>query len=320
MNWKIEIPRENYYSKMYDIEELTSLNKKAHRNSSELVAKIEKKIKNNKCTNAIKEIEKISRPNTKLEMLYGALKIKNLILQNKNLSPKKSALLELSKYFKKHTQTIKNKMLVEKPVAEDWKRISPDVNDEDSIVNFYIKTDSYIYELMAANHIIQTLFSYYVLSKKIENKNIKNILDYGAGAGTLCILFKKLGYEITYADLPGKLFDYAKWRFKERCLKVPMINITKGKISKKYDCIISTEVVEHVLRPKDLIQELKKMLKKNGILIISESCSYTKEFSTHLESNKIFGGEKFIKTMNEIGFKQINKNPFIPQLIFEKND
>lgn len=325
---KSEIKKEDFYNIMYDIEKLTKLN--IHSNKSKAtkdVSKIEKLIIGNRCKQASRELKGlIGRKNvdSRFKIMSGALEAKRLVFSNsispnhEDLSPKNCSLKELSMYLRKSEKEIAKKMLVEKPVAEAWKKIKPNPNSEEEVDNFYIKTDAYIYELMAANHIVQTLFSYYILSGKIEKLGIKTILDYGAGAGTLSILFKNLGYDVSYADLPGKLFNFAKWRMKKRKLDIPMLNLKKDKIRKKYDCIICTEVFEHVVDPKALLKKLSVRLNVGGTLVISESCEYTKDFSSHLESNKKYGGKNFIKFMNEFGFKQIMAKPLIAQMIFVK--
>ncbi len=76
-------------------------------------------------------------------------------------------------------------MLVEKPVHDSWNKIRPNPLSEEDINRFYKITDPYIYELMAANHIVQTLFSFYELVQKMKRLDIHKIMDYGAGAGTL---------------------------------------------------------------------------------------------------------------------------------------
>jgi SAM-dependent methyltransferase len=227
-------------------------------------------------------------------------------------------LEELSRYLRKPKKEIEKKMLVEKPVAEAWKKMNPNPNIEREVENFYIKTDAYIFELMAANNIVQTLYSFYVLCEKLNSLNVRTILDYGAGAGTLSILFKNIGYDVVYADLPGKLFSFAKWRLEKRKLRIPMIDLNKEKVKIKYDCIVCTEVIEHVANPKALLKIFRDGLKKNDILVISESCEYTENFSSHLEKNKKYGGKNFIKLMKSFGFEQIIPEPFIPQMIFRR--
>jgi hypothetical protein len=328
---KNEITQKDYYENMYDIESLTDLNKsEKKRSASKKVIRVENLIRKNRCSKAKDEIRNIlaSQPINKLDnrliLLDGALRVKDRLFSKnispnyKNLSPKNCALEELSAYLRKPKEVIKKKMLVEKPVDKAWCEIHPDPTSEKEITNFYIQTDAYVYELMAANHIVQTLYSYYVLCDKLKTLNVGSVLDYGAGAGTLSILFENLGYSVTYADLPGKLFDFAKWRFAKRKINIPMINLMKQKIKPEFDCIVSTEVVEHVVDPIGLIKIFQSILKKNGTLVVSESCEYTKDFSSHLENNKKYGGKNFIKLMSSLGFQQILPKPFIPQMILIK--
>jgi 2-polyprenyl-3-methyl-5-hydroxy-6-metoxy-1,4-benzoquinol methylase len=324
---KSEIKKEDYYGNMYDIESLTNLNKKRKKQKlNPAVLKIENYVRRNKCQKAKLELEILFSNNnhaTQLQIIYGALWVKDRTFSStasnyQDLSPKNCASEELSQYLKVSKEKIKKKMLVEKPVAEAWKKMNPNPENEEEIDNFYIKVDAYIYELMAANNIVQTLYSYYVLSQKLKKLKIKTILDYGAGAATLSILFKNLGYDVSYADLPGKLFNFAKWRIKKRRLDIPAFNLQKDMTRKKYDCTICTEFFEHVVNQESLLYKLKSLLNENGVLVISESCKYTEDFSSHLENNKKYGGKNFIKLIKKFGFRQILRDPFIPQMIFER--
>jgi 2-polyprenyl-3-methyl-5-hydroxy-6-metoxy-1,4-benzoquinol methylase len=322
--WTFNIPKDDYYENMYDIENLTALNRKRKNiETLKIVKEFEEIIKQNNCLKAFDLLEKYITNNQEIEnelvILYGALYVKNLILEDKDLSPKESALIELEEYLKIDKKEIEKLMLVEVPVDIDWKKYSPNPKSEDEVNEFYMKTNSYIYELMAANHIVQTLYSYFVLINKIKDLNINTILDYGAGAGTLCILLKKLGYNVIYADLPGKTYDFAKFRFDKRELDIRMLNLLETNINEEeFDCILSTEVVEHVVDSEKLINEFSDYLKKDQYLIVSESCEYTEDFASHLEHNKVFGGDKFIGLTEKYNFKQIKKDPLIPQMIFRK--
>ncbi len=323
----VEIKENDYYSNMYDVEGLTLLSRKESTKNS-VIKKIERLIIQNKCLEAKDEINKYlekDKSAPEIEMMKGALQIKEELfisyfndeLNYLTKSPKECALSELSDYTKKERQILLKKMLAEVPVSESWKGINPNPKNEEEVNQFYMVTDAYIYELMAANHIIQTLYSYYVLTQKLEDLKISTILDYGAGAGTLSILFKKLGYNVTYADLPGETFEFAKWRFKKRNYEIPMIDLTRQEVQ-NYDCIMCTEVFEHLVNPLKLLDEFSRILKRGQFLIISESCKYTEDFCNHLETNKKYGGNMFTKLLQKYGFIQIKADPFIPQLIFKR--
>lgn len=267
-----------------------------------------------------------------VRMLTSALWVKDRIFDEtindvQQKSPKYCALHELSEYLDLKITSVEKWMLVEEPVHEEWKKMKVDPYDHDDINHFYRVTDSYVYELMAANNIVQTLYAYSVMIERLQKLGVRNILDYGGGAGTLSILLSRLGYKVTYADLAGKTADFAGWRFKKRGLNIPIINLEGNEKTDlkapnlknaRFDCILSAEVIEHVLYPVDLIKSFKNKLPSGGIAVISESCQYTEQFISHLESNKKYGGLEFIRIMRTQGFEQLPVDFFIPQQLFIK--
>ncbi|MFH1457421.1 MAG: methyltransferase domain-containing protein [Patescibacteria group bacterium] len=325
---------DEYYDYMYDIENLTNLNVKFKKEKSGKIIVIENLVKNNKCLEARGLIKKEllkDKNNLKINMIKTALEVYSLISADfylskiekdkiKNLSPKNHALRELSQYVKKDIKTLTKMMKVEEPVARDWNKRKPSTTNEKSVNNFYIETESYIYELMAANNIVQTLYSYGIMLEKLKNLKVKNVFDYGAGAATISILLKNAGYNIIYADLKGRTFEFAEWRIRNRKLDILMIDLSKNTDVHKlnFDCIVCTEVIEHLVNPLILLKKFSDVLSKGQVLIVSESCKYTRHFSSHLESNRKYSGNEFIKIMKDLGFKQILTKPIIPQLFFEK--
>ena len=94
-------------------------------------------------------------------------------------------------------------------------------------------------------------------------------------------------------------------------------DLTKDDISSS-DCILCLEVFEHLVNPLKMLDKFKDKLKNGQYLIISESCEYIEDFSSHLKLNEKYSGNNFIKLMEDYGFSHIKKDPFIPQLFFEK--
>ncbi len=93
------------------------------------------------------------------------------------------------------------------------------------------------------------------------DKNNKSVLDFGAGIGTLAEIF------------------YKKTSIKPECFEIckesQKILLQKGfKLQneflneEKYDLIFSSNVLEHIECDFETVADLKKMLKKNGHLII----------------------------------------------------
>lgn len=325
-----DVPREDYYSRMYDPEMLSPLPMDRGRAASERIAAAESLMRANRCDMAKKIAVQTcidSPEETKAFVLRGALRMKEVLFSSlfgakdsKTLSPKGCALRELSAYLGRPEAETEKMMVVEVPVGKAWRAANPNPKSENEVNGFYMTTDSYVYELMAANHIVQTLYSYNVLVEKLRSfGNIDTVLDYGGGAGTLSILFKELGCNVLYADLPGRTYDFAAWRFRERKLDIPMVDLTRTRIENlKFNCILCTEVIEHLVNPVGVLGEFKNSLKRDELLVVSESCEYTEQFSTHLPSNKQYGGDNFTRIMDGLGFEQILEKPYVPQMIFKK--
>ena len=106
------------------------------------------------------------------------------------------------------------------------------------------------YNEMIVNHFID----------KIDKKSY-SVLDFGAGIGTLAEIF------------------YKKTSIKPQCFEIcslsQIILLQKGfKLQneflneEKYDLIYSSNVLEHIEQDFEAVANIKKMLKKNGCLII----------------------------------------------------
>ena len=114
-----------------------------------------------------------------------------------------------------------------------------------------------------------------VLKNKFKIKNLSNkkILEVGAGDCINFVTFKKefnISEENYYAiELDNKSV--------ETCKKRGVINIINeffdekilDKIKDKFDIILCLEVLEHQIKPKEFLEVCFKLLKEDGILIIT---------------------------------------------------
>ena len=104
------------------------------------------------------------------------------------------------------------------------------------------------------------------ISDWIVNKRFKNVLDYGGGFGTLARLIARKDSNISvdiYEPYPG---EYALLRAKDYSNIYFIDNIDK-----KYDCLVSTDVLEHVPDPLKLFSEMVGNVKMDGYLIIANN-------------------------------------------------
>src|SRR5690349_18684161 len=99
--------------------------------------------------------------------------------------------------------------------------------------------------------------------KIIDDVSPKVILDVGCGNGYFLKQIQKKHPEI---ELTG--VDAYQTRIKG--LSIKSADITEGLPfkSSSFDCVILGEVIEHVPNTDFLLREIKRVLKKKGILII----------------------------------------------------
>lgn len=107
-----------------------------------------------------------------------------------------------------------------------------------------------------------------------QSKNImknKTVLDLGCGAGRLCLYASKYAKHVTGIDYIDKAIEYSN-KFAKMC-NIKNIDFLLGDIDSfkedKYDVIMMAEVLQHVDNPLKTLKKCKKLLNKNGYLIIS---------------------------------------------------
>ena len=196
---------------------------------------------------------------------------------------------------------------VEVPVRNDWVRRQMSLNDPQAVEDFYRTTLSYILELTAANYQVQTLFNYAVIIDLLKRSGVREIFDYGAGIGTFSQLAYANGISSTHADLDSETMFFAQNRYERLGLNIPTIRIDPKdpKLPATAECIVCTEVLEHIFDPEKLVREMHAALRPGGILVVSESFDYVDEFCTHLPMHRGQGGRKFLEFMNSVGFREM---------------
>jgi 2-polyprenyl-3-methyl-5-hydroxy-6-metoxy-1,4-benzoquinol methylase len=101
-------------------------------------------------------------------------------------------------------------------------------------------------------------------------KSVK-ILDIGCGNGYIASKLAELGHFLIAVDVSPDGIDIARSEYPNLNLKVCSVYDEKltDVVGELVDCVISLEVVEHLLYPKRLFEQSYRILKKGGYLIIS---------------------------------------------------
>jgi 2-polyprenyl-3-methyl-5-hydroxy-6-metoxy-1,4-benzoquinol methylase len=105
------------------------------------------------------------------------------------------------------------------------------------------------------------------LQKHFPNKNV-SILEIGSGLGYFTYSLNKAGYNTVGLDLAKNAVANATKIFGEFYEEGDIFERAKDK-QKKYDCVIMTELIEHVEEPEKFIAYSLSMLKDGGKLILT---------------------------------------------------
>jgi 2-polyprenyl-3-methyl-5-hydroxy-6-metoxy-1,4-benzoquinol methylase len=262
--------------------------------------------------------EKLKYALTAKELVYKS--VPGIVDDEKmRMSPRKLAEHELVNWRASAKKHIRQLLAVEYPVRRDWLKRKIGHQNSSQVVDFYRKTDSYIWELMAANNIVETLYNYGLTLEKMKRLGIQQFLDYGAGIGTFVIAGHEQGLKTVHMDLPSQTSKFAKWRYGIRGMKIQMIE-AKGDHTDipNANTILCTEVVEHVPDPLSLLDSFANAIPKRGYLVVSESCKETGKFISHLPANEWLGGERFDQELNRRGFFEVLAKPAVKPRIFCK--
>ena len=96
-----------------------------------------------------------------------------------------------------------------------------------------------------------------------------DILDIGCAQGTLALLLAEAGHKVCAVDLRQESIDYAKSRYEKGTIEFLKHNVLEMKLPQKFDLIFANQIIEHLVYPKEMIEQLNKQLKPGGRLIIS---------------------------------------------------
>lgn len=96
------------------------------------------------------------------------------------------------------------------------------------------------------------------------------VLDLGCGNGSLSNLIAQQGYEVVGVEESELGFKFARLNFPEcHFIQASIYDLPYPELKNSFDVVISLEVIEHLLYPKELVRAAKKCLKPNGRLIIT---------------------------------------------------
>lgn len=238
----------------------------------------------------------------------------------------KGAVSELAEYTQlEDNEILKRIRSVYSQQIQEWKGVIGEQLTQDKVLEFYRRTDSYLFDLVQYNYEnhyyvqwTEDLFNFCAGLKK--GRGELHILDFGGGIGSQMISLSKLkGAKLCYADIPGKTFDYAKWRFARRQADIEMIDASKEDFLdiRMYDVVITLDVVEHLVDPEATVRYLVNHIKPDGYLaVVTSFVDNNGEAGWHLNADR-YNDEAFYDFIKSLGMELLNNE--YPR-IFQKNN
>ncbi len=109
----------------------------------------------------------------------------------------------------------------------------------------------------------------YTLARKFTSE--KKVLDLACGEGYGANILAKNAKSVTGIDYDEETINHAKNMYRKKNIEFLQGSITDVPIkdSKLFDVIVCFEAIEHVDEPNKVLQEVKRLLKEDGIFLIS---------------------------------------------------
>lgn len=102
-----------------------------------------------------------------------------------------------------------------------------------------------------------------------KNRSVRRIFEIGCGTGDLANLLTRKGYNVLASDPSTSAIAIARFRFPEQSFEEASAYDDLSARFGSWDAVVSTEVIEHLYRPKIFAQTAFHLLASNGTLIMS---------------------------------------------------
>lgn len=100
----------------------------------------------------------------------------------------------------------------------------------------------------------------------------RKVLEVGCGIGSLTQFFSARGYEVLASDISPVCIEAASRKHLRAatfmCADISQMDPWRG-LSERFDTVVMSDVLEHIQDAASALKNVKRVLKKNGVLVIT---------------------------------------------------
>ncbi len=162
------------------------------------------------------------------------------------------------------------------------------------------------YEWTTAGHAEAHRYLLPPVLELLRRHGAQRVLDLGCGNGSMSAAIGQHGFTVTGMDhsasgVAAARRNFPAFRFEQQDLAEPL----PDEHAQAYDAVVSTEVIEHMLLPRRLVDNALQALRPGGLLILSTPfhgyfknlvIALTNGFDAHWHPLRDFGHIKFFST------------------------
>lgn len=118
-------------------------------------------------------------------------------------------------------------------------------------------------------YLLPSLLPMLPVQKDLSSPKLR-VLDPGCGNGSLSNVIAQNGYEVVGIEESGLGFKFACLSFPDcQFIQASIYALPYSQLKNSFDIVISSEVIEHLFYPRELLKAARRCLKPNGRLILT---------------------------------------------------
>ena len=144
-------------------------------------------------------------------------------------------------------------------------------------------------------------------------ENVKTVCDLGCGNGYMAGRIAELGLDVTGVDASESGIALAQSTYPQATFVRATVdsNLRDETLPEQFDLVVSSDVIEHMYRPADLVEAAVSLVKPNGYVLIGTpyhgylknlALAVSGKLDTHFCVHDVGGHIKFfsVKTLSEL--------------------